>query len=161
MLLFCSFSLVFQWRSGKNFLPMFTKFGRILSYHEDLPPVKSHDSLIKWSSEITWQLKIKFLLPQCLWSRRLAEWWLVLRGSCLLRSLDKLKTLHIPKGLWAPNLSGHVTKYNPYISTTTAHDHQTWQDAELHGATPTDKVTWPVGRAFEWSRDKLKPLHFF
>ena len=119
MLLFCSFSLVFQWRSGKNFLPMFTKFGRILSYHEDLPPVKSHDSLIKWSSEITWQLKIKFLLPQCLWSRRLAEWWLVLRGSCLLRSLDKLKTLHLPKGLWAPNFPGHVTKQNHYISTTT------------------------------------------
>ena len=129
MLLFCSFSLVFQWRSGKIFLPIFTKFGRMLSYHEDLPLVKSYDSLMKWSSEITWQLTMNLTSTK----RSM--------GTKFPRSRDKTKPL--------------------YLHYHSAHDHQTWQDAELHRATATHKLTWPVGRAFEWSRDKLKPLHFF
>ena len=34
-------------------MPMATKLGRVVAYHEELPPVKSHDFLITWSCEIT------------------------------------------------------------------------------------------------------------
>ena len=38
-------------------LPITTKFGRVLTHHEGLAPIKLHDSLIMWSSEIMWQTK--------------------------------------------------------------------------------------------------------
>ena len=34
-------------------LPQSLRFGRVVTYNERLPPIKSHDSLIAWSSEIT------------------------------------------------------------------------------------------------------------
>ena len=36
-------------------MPMTTKFGRVLTYHEGLPSLKSHDPLIMWFCEITQQ----------------------------------------------------------------------------------------------------------
>ena len=36
---------------------MVTKLGRVVTYHEELPPINSHNSLITWSFEITWQTK--------------------------------------------------------------------------------------------------------
>ena len=34
-------------------MPVATKLGRKVTYHEGLPPTKSRDILIKWSSKIT------------------------------------------------------------------------------------------------------------
>ena len=34
-----------------------TKLGRVVTYHEGLPPIKSHEALITWSSNISWQTK--------------------------------------------------------------------------------------------------------
>ena len=34
-----------------------TKRVRVVTYHEGLPPIKSHDFLIMWSCEIKWQTK--------------------------------------------------------------------------------------------------------
>ena len=34
-----------------------TKLGRVVAYHEGLPPIKSHEALITWSSNISWQTK--------------------------------------------------------------------------------------------------------
>ena len=36
-------------------MPMITKFTGVVVYHEELPPIKSHDRLITWSSDIMWQ----------------------------------------------------------------------------------------------------------
>ena len=35
-------------------MSMATKVGRVVTYHEGLPPTKSHDPLIKWPCEITY-----------------------------------------------------------------------------------------------------------
>ena len=41
-----------------------TKFGKMLTYHEGLPPITSHDCLID-------KLKTS-LIPQCFWPQELA-----------------------------------------------------------------------------------------
>ena len=33
-------------------MPMATKLGRVVTYYEQLPPIKSHDSLITWFCKI-------------------------------------------------------------------------------------------------------------
>ena len=38
-------------------VPMTTKLGRLVIYYEELLLIKPHDSLIMWSSKITWQTK--------------------------------------------------------------------------------------------------------
>ena len=38
-------------------MPMGTKLGRVVTYHEGIPPIKSRDPLITWSCEITRQTK--------------------------------------------------------------------------------------------------------
>lgn len=41
----------------------------MIAYNEELPPIKSHDYLIKWSCEVTWQIKyITSPLPLRQWS---------------------------------------------------------------------------------------------
>ena len=34
-------------------MPAATKLGRVVTYHEGLPPMKSYDTLVTWTSEIT------------------------------------------------------------------------------------------------------------
>ena len=34
-------------------MPMATKLGSLVTFHEGLPPIKSHDFLITWSCRIT------------------------------------------------------------------------------------------------------------
>ena len=46
-----------------------------------LLPIKWHDPLITWSWEITWQTKIIFPLPECLWLPKLRGWYFTLMGS--------------------------------------------------------------------------------
>ena len=49
------------------------------SHLDSLLPIKLYDHIITWFCEITWQTKnIVSPLPQCLWSQKLAGWWLTL-----------------------------------------------------------------------------------
>ena len=43
-------------------MPVTTNLGRVMSYHEGLRPIKTHDPLTMWSYEITWQ-NIVILTP--------------------------------------------------------------------------------------------------
>ena len=100
---------------------MTTKFGRVVTYHEGLPHIKSHDPLITWSAEIMWQTKIIMSpIPKCPWPQNLAGQWLTLSRSCLkshmvldsrglVRSRNKIKhisTITMPT----------VTKFSSVIS---------------------------------------------
>ena len=82
---------------------MVTKLGRMLTDHKGLQPIKSHDPLITWSCEITWQIEIISLLLQYLWPPNLARRW------------------HSRKCSWCFNhvlFVGHVTWHILYISTS-------------------------------------------
>ena len=39
-------------------MSMVTKLGRVVTYHERHPPIKSHDFLITWSCKITQQTEL-------------------------------------------------------------------------------------------------------
>lgn len=61
---------------------MATKHGKVLTYGEGLPSVKSQNPLNKWSREVTLQTKnIKSLLSQGLWSPNLSGCWDTARSS--------------------------------------------------------------------------------
>ena len=48
---------------------------QMITYHDGLLPIKSHDPLIMWSCEITRQIKIIVSpLSECLWLSKLAGW---------------------------------------------------------------------------------------
>ena len=38
-------------------VPTTTKLDRVMKYNEKLPPIKSHDHFIRWSWEVTLQIK--------------------------------------------------------------------------------------------------------
>ena len=38
-------------------MPMITKIDRVVTYLEETLPIKPHDSLIRWYSEIIWEIK--------------------------------------------------------------------------------------------------------
>ena len=70
------------WWLSTTTMPMATKLGTVVTYHEVLPPIKSCNPLTAWSCKITWQTKtITFPLPQCLWRLNLAGWWLFMKSS--------------------------------------------------------------------------------
>ena len=49
-------------------MPMATKLGKLVTWHEGLPPIMLLDPLVTWSCEIMWQTKIIISpLPQYLW----------------------------------------------------------------------------------------------
>ena len=46
------------------------KLGRVVIYHDELLPIKTHDILSTWACKITWKTKNSiFLLPQYLWPK--------------------------------------------------------------------------------------------
>ena len=54
---------------------------RMVTYIDGLPPIKSHNPLITWSCEITWQTEsIIISTPECLRQPNLTGCWLALRG---------------------------------------------------------------------------------
>ena len=58
-------------------MPMVTKFVRVVTYGEELPPIHSHDTSIRWSCGVTWQVKyIMSLLPEDICSPTEARCWL-------------------------------------------------------------------------------------
>ena len=63
-------------------LRMVTRLGRLVTYHESLPLIKSHDYLITWTCKITQQNDtILYPLSHSLCSLNLAGSWLIFRGS--------------------------------------------------------------------------------
>ena len=90
-------------------MAMTTKLSRMIAHLDELLPIKSHDSLITWSCDITWQDKvITSPLPQCLWPWNLVGWWLILKGS-------KTGSLQHPDlGV----LQSHVADEDHYFSTS-------------------------------------------
>ena len=36
---------------------MFIKRGRVVTYYKKVPPIFLHDTSIKWSCEVNWQIK--------------------------------------------------------------------------------------------------------
>ena len=54
--------------------------------HCELLLIKSHNHIITWSWETTWQTKNTSPLPQYLWSQNLAQWWLTLSGFLPIKS---------------------------------------------------------------------------
>ena len=60
-------------------VPMTTKLGRMLTYLKGLLTIKSHNALITWSCKVTWQTKIIYSQPECLWLQTWqndnSTWW--------------------------------------------------------------------------------------
>ena len=55
---------------------MATKLGGMVTYHEELQPIKSHDTLIPWSWEFMWQTTvIIYPLEHCLKPQEMAGWY--------------------------------------------------------------------------------------
>ena len=70
------------WWLSTTTMSMATKLGRVETYHEVLPPIKSCNPSTAWSCKITWQTKtITSPLPQCLWRLNLAGWWRFMKSS--------------------------------------------------------------------------------
>ena len=122
-------------------ISMAIKLGRMVTCHEGLLAIKSHDILIKWSYyKVISQTKIIISsIPQCLWPPNMAGWWVTLSGfhpysystqwqRSLARSRDKLKPLYL-----------HY--YSPY-------SHQTWQGDDISCGVPTQEVTWSFNYVF-------------
>ena len=87
-------------------MPMTTKLGRMMTYLDEILPIKSNDPLITWSCEITWQSKtIIPTLPQFLCSPDDDIPWEAPNHK-VIQSFD-----HVV-------FQVHVTNKNPYISTT-------------------------------------------
>ena len=60
---------------------MVTKFGRMVTYYNVLPPIMSHDTSITWPREFTRQIKCvisSFALGQ--WTPTMTRWWLIVRA---------------------------------------------------------------------------------
>ena len=70
---------------------MAIKFGRILTYINELVPIKSYDTLITWSCEIPFQIKT-FISPptQCLWPPNMVRCWHTFRGLLIINSFNAL-----------------------------------------------------------------------
>ena len=64
---------------------MDTRISRVVIYHKGLIPIKSHDPLITWSCEITWQTKI--IITQ------LTEWFMVTKLCSMGTYLDGFLTI--------------------------------------------------------------------
>ena len=117
-------------------IAMVTKLGRVVTYHEDLPHIKLHDSSLSWLYEVTWQIKsIISPLSQCLWLQNLSGWWNIARSSQ-------------PSICMTPQWAGLVRSCNKlselYLHLEKTQAHQTNPGADLPWETPTLKVTWPL-----------------
>ena len=91
-------------------MPMATKLDRVVNYHEEFLPIKSHDPLITWSSVITWQTKTIILRYHNAYGQQTWQDGGLFWGA----------PAH--KVTWPFDyviLRNHMTNWNRYISTTT------------------------------------------
>ena len=100
-------------------MPMATKFGRVVTCHEGLPPIKPHDPLITWSFEITSQTKTVVSTTRVPVATKLGSKVTYLDGLLSIKSYDPLimwscevtwqtKSIISPLSqcLWPPNVLG-------------------------------------------------------
>ena len=127
------------------------KFGRVVTCHKGLPHINSHDSLISWSLESTWQTKIiiftgtKFgrvvkLLPTEWWNSYLQKLlpieshgsWVT--WSCEITRQNKDFISPLPQCLQSPKF-GRVTSYHeelPVIKSQCLFYHVVFWDYMVH-----------------------------
>ena len=90
---------------------MDTKQGTMMTYLEWLLPIKSHDRIIMWSCNSTWQTKISICsLTQCL--------WLCLWLSVLARGRYRVSFHKIIRSFDHVVLLGHINYFSCCITTT-------------------------------------------
>ena len=88
---------------------MATKVGRTVAYFESLLTIKLFYALITWSCKVTWQTKIIYSQPECLWLQTWqndnSTWW--------------VPTYKVTSHFDHVVLRDHLTNWNNYIFTTT------------------------------------------
>ena len=121
-------------------MPMTTKFGRVLTYHEGLPSIKSHDPLIMWFCEITQQTISITTMP------------MATELGWVVNSLEGLLTIKSKKSSikWSCEITWHIKD----IISLPAYGHQAWQggyNEELSSIKSHDilamwfcEVTWQI-----------------
>ena len=120
--------------NSTNTVPTSPNFVRMITCVNGLLPIKSHESLIPWFCEITWQTKtIISPIAQSICPPNLVGDWLNLSSSQAWgwsslwsrgndRSYDKLKPLYFHS----------------------VYDQQTWQGGGITSRAPIVIVTWPL-----------------
>ena len=87
-------------------VPMTTKLGRLVIYYEELLLIKPHDSLIMWSSKITWQTKTVISpLSLCPATNLLAikSYDPLIAWSCKIMWQTKTIISPLPQWIWQSN----------------------------------------------------------
>ena len=103
-------------------VPVVTTLSRVVTYPDELLPVKSYNRLAAWSCKITSLTKtIISPIPQCLWLPNLKGWWLTLRGSYPCYSTFSLRRL--------PRSCDNIKPFHPHFHN--AYGHQIWQECAL------------------------------
>ena len=116
-----------------------TKLIRLVHHREGLPPIKSHDPLITWSSEIAWWTKTMISqLPQRLWRQLLAGWGHTLRGAY---PYSHMTLNHVV--LW-----DHVPQLWTYLHKLNVYDEQAWQGGDFPLGTSTIKMSLALDHVF-------------
>ena len=104
-------------------MPRATKIGRVVTCHEVVPPLKSHDPLIVWSCKITDDLKPLYLHYHIAYGYQTWQ-----GGSMQWGALTHKFTLsfnHVV--LW-----GHLKKSDiVYFHLCKSSGHQTWEGGDL------------------------------
>ena len=147
-------------------MPKASKLSRMVTYLEELSPIKSYDHLVTWSCETTWQTKsIISPLPHCLLPPNVVGWWLSYKLKPLLiqyHSAYSHQTWQggdLPWGVvthkvtWSfihVILQDHVTKLKTYLRYHNAYGNQTWKGGDMQYRTLTRKVTWSFSRVISW-----------
>ena len=105
-------------------------FGGMVTCHEGLLTIKSHNVLIMWSCKVMWQTKIIIsLLPEWLWPPNLIEWWHT------LRHLKKKSYIHMND-----NLTWWVTTYKLHQPLITWSCKITWKTKTI--ISPLQECLW-------------------
>ena len=124
---------------------MATKFGRIVTYIDNLLSTESNEPLMIWSCEIRWQTKtIISPLIQYLWPPNLAGLWLTLiaiHSKCymtfwsrgLSRSCEKLKSWYIHYQ------DAYRREFRQEYDLPRGNPTHKWYDLSI---TPSCEITW-------------------
>ena len=137
---------------------MATKLVRMLTYLDDLLPIKSHDPLIMWSCKIPWQTKIILSsLSYCLWPPNVTShkltwsfdyvvlWDRVTTENCYIFTTTAPMTTKLGK---------LVTFYEGILSTMLLHPLVTWSYKITWEAktiiSPLPRYLWPQNRDLPW-----------
>ena len=121
-------------------MPIAPKLGRMITYLDGRPPIKSNESLITWFFYIVLKTKSIMSAPRLyLWPQNMASWWLTLRGS---HPDSHMTFLSSSLARWRGKLKTYLSQYNIY-------GHQTWQSDDIQWGVPI-QVTWCFDHKVLW-----------